>query len=271
MKKNKANGPKKPTADSLCKVWLHGASGKMGLEIQNALARRTSEFLLMGGSGQTFSGDSLLAGRPVTIEKLAHALSHSIDLVIDFSVAEGNSVLLAAMKKVPRTRRPQVLIGTTGLDNKRLSHWKKLAEDLSTGGILLAPNTSRGVLALIKGAQAVQKSLAGTDVDVAIVETHHRMKRDAPSGTAKLIAAQLSPLLPGKKQDLTIAAIRGGGVFGEHEVCFMGQNDEIILTHRAYSRSLFAEGALDMAKWLHANRSRFKSKILSLEDFAAAH
>lgn len=269
--KHPAKGPlKKASRPEHCKVWLHGASGKMGLEIQRSLSQRSAEFRLMGGSGQTFSGDSLLTGRPVTADKLAHALSHAIDVVIDFSVADGNAVLLSAMKKVPVARRPQVLIGTTGLSTKALKGWSSIAAELPSGGILLAPNTSRGILALIKGAQAVQKSLAGTDTDLAIVETHHRMKKDAPSGTAKLIAEQLTGSNGGRKSGIEISAIRGGGVFGEHEVCFMGKNDDIILTHRAYSRGLFAEGALDLARWLHDNRKKFRSTMLTLDDFAAS-
>ncbi|NBQ53147.1 MAG: hypothetical protein EBU49_06150 [Proteobacteria bacterium] len=67
---------------------------------------------------------------------------------------------------------------------------------------------------------------------------------------------------------ITISSVRGGGVFGEHEIRFMGIHDEIIITHRAYSRSLFAEGALDLAIWQHKCGSKFKSKLISLSDFA---
>lgn len=252
------------------RVWLHGASGRMGLEIQTAIEGRRDAINLMGGSGRTFIGDTLLTGRPVSAEKLAHAISHGVDVVIDFSLAEGNALLLQAMREIAPEKRPQILIGTTGLSEEAYKDWAHLAESMPKGCIFIAPNTSRGVFATIEAALRVQSILKDSKPDIAIVESHHRMKKDAPSGTAKMFSDRLMENQPASASPVTITSIRGGGVFGEHEIRFMGSHDEIILTHRAYSRSLFAEGALDLAIWLHSSGSRFKSKLISLSDFAGA-
>ena len=251
-------------------LWLHGASGKMGLEIQSAIQKRTAAISLIGGSGRKFMGDNLLAGRPVDSKKLAHALAHSVDVVIDFSVPEGNEILLDAMEATPADKRPQVLIGTTGISEKNLGRWSKVATTLKGGCIFLAPNTSRGVLAAIEGALRIQEILRDSPTDVAIVETHHIMKKDAPSGTARMFLEKLSEHRTPPATTISVSSIRGGGVFGEHQVRFMGVHDEIIVTHRAYSRGLFAEGALDLAAWQHKNGSRFKEKLITLSDYVAA-
>jgi len=265
----------KPAAkkSTTTRIWLHGASGRMGLEIQSAVARRRDEFMLMGGSGRTFQGDTLLTGRPVDPEKLAHAISHGVDVVIDFSIAAGNAVLCKAMAKIPPAKRPQVLVGTTGLGDLARKEWVKIAGTLPLGCVFMAPNTSRGVLATIEGALRIQEVLGAfgsEDVDVAIVETHHKMKKDAPSGTAKMFADRLATSRAKKMASIPIVSIRGGGVFGEHEIRFMGSHDEIILTHRASSRGLFADGALDLAAWLHRSGHKFKSRLISLPEYAAS-
>ncbi|NDE14747.1 hypothetical protein EBZ80_07450 [bacterium] len=258
------------TKSTITRIWLHGASGRMGLEIQSAVARRRDEFMLMGGSGRTFQGDTLLTGRPVDPEKLAHALSHGVDVVIDFSIAAGNAVLCKAMAKIPPAKRPQVLVGTTGLGDSARKEWAKIARTLMSGCVFMAPNTSRGVLATIEGALRIQEVLGTEDVDVAIVETHHKMKKDAPSGTAKMFADRLATSRAKKMASIPIVSVRGGGVFGEHEIRFMGSHDEIILTHRASSRGLFADGALDLAGWLNRSGQKFKSRLISLPEYAAS-
>lgn len=244
-------------------VWLHGASGRMGLELQQALARRTDEFRLIGGSGRKFLADSLLTGKPATPDKLAHALSHGVDAVIDFSLPEGNAVLAKAIELMKPEARPLVLVGTTGLDTKAVKAWTKIAATMRGSSVFLAPNTSRGVLATLEGALRVQAMLAGTAPDVAIVETHHIMKKDAPSGTAKMLAAKL-----GAAGAVAILSVRGGGIFGEHEIRFLGKHDEICITHRAYSRGLFAEGALDLVEWQHARRKKLAGKLVNVSDYA---
>lgn len=262
-----------PQTQTQTRIWLHGASGRMGLEIQSALSKRRDEFMLMGGSGRTFLGDTLLTGKPVDPEKLAHAISHAVDVVIDFSVPAGNSVLCKAMAKIPPARRPQVLVGTTGLTDAETREWGRVAKELRAGCIFLAPNTSRGVLATIEGALRIQEVLQafGTDkTDVAIVETHHKMKKDAPSGTAKMFASRLDAARAKGQSAISVVSVRGGGIFGEHEIRFMGSHDEIILTHRAGSRSLFAEGALDLAQWMHHSGLKFKSRLISLPEYAAS-
>ncbi|MEY4632208.1 MAG: hypothetical protein RIQ81_2328 [Pseudomonadota bacterium] len=246
-------------------IWLHGASGRMGLEIQQALARRSGEFRLIGGSGRTFLGDSLLTGKPATPEKLSHALSHGVDAVIDFSLPAGNLILAKAFQMIEPARRPQVLVGTTGIDEKTRKIWEKIASNMKQGSVFIAPNTSRGVLATMEGALRIQGMLSGTGADVTIVETHHIMKKDAPSGTAKMLAEKLKATADA---DIQIVSVRGGGIFGEHEIRFMGKHDEIAITHRAYSRGLFAEGALDLAAWQQQRRKKLASKLIDISAYA---
>lgn len=246
-------------------IWLHGASGRMGLEIQQAISRRTGEFRLLGGSGRTFLGDSLLTGKPATPEKLAHALSHGVDAVIDFSLPAGNLVLAKAFQLIEPARRPQVLVGTTGIDDKTRKLWEKVAAGMKQGSVFTAPNTSRGVLAALEGALRIQGMLSGTGADISIVETHHIMKKDAPSGTARMLAEKLKVDAAGEIQ---IFSVRGGGIFGEHEIRFLGKHEEITVTHRAYSRGLFAEGALDLVLWQHQRRKKIASKVIDVSAYA---
>jgi 4-hydroxy-tetrahydrodipicolinate reductase len=241
-------------------LWLNGSSGRMGLEIQKALLAGPSPFRLVGGSALTFEGETLHQGRNVTPELLAQALvKGKVDVIVDFSTPEGNDVLYAALAKA-EAKGLRVLIGTTGLGDKRLEAWKKLAKSRGLA-LLIAPNTSLGVLITVKAALTAAAPLVARGFDVEIVETHHKNKKDAPSGTAKFMADTLAASLPGKKvvterdgarqpHEIGVHAVRGGGVFGEHEIRLIGEHEEVTVAHRAFSRALFASGALVLAGWL---------------------
>jgi 4-hydroxy-tetrahydrodipicolinate reductase len=241
---------------------LHGSSGKMGVEIQKALAAAPTAagaFRLAGGSDRTFTGEQLYQGRPVTKELLAHALTKDgVAAVADFSTEEGNQLLLEAFRAGP-VKGKAVLIGTTGLAAARLDAWRQLARDNDLR-LLIAPNTSVGVLVAVKAALLAAAPLTRLGFDIEITETHHREKRDAPSGTARFIAETLAAGTGtrvaadrcGKREqgELGVHAVRGGGVCGEHEVRFLGDAEEIRITHRAFTRALFAGGALTLVRWL---------------------
>lgn len=241
-------------------LWLHGSSGRMGLEIQKAIAEGSSGFRLIGGSARSFEGGTLHQGRPVTAPQLAHVLSiDKIDLVLDFSTAEGNELLREAVSQAS-IKGLRVLIGTTGLSEASIKAWKTVAREQSLS-LLMAPNTSLGILLMAKAALVAAAPLAKLGFDIEVIETHHRQKRDAPSGTAKFLANTLADAIPGKKvttgrddarmpEEIGVHAVRGGGVFGEHEIRIIGDHEEIAITHRAFSRTLFASGALVLAKWL---------------------
>ena len=154
-----------------------------------------------------------------------------------------------------------VLIGTTGLDE---AAGERIAEASRQIAVLRAPNTSLGVAVL---ADLVERaaSILGPDWDIEIAETHHRMKADAPSGTALLLGQAAArgrgaPLdgefgragtgLSRKPGAIGFASLRGGSVAGDHDVMFLGPKERLILSHRAENRLIFAKGALAGARFL---------------------
>lgn len=178
------------------------------------------------------------------------------DVAIDFSHADtAASICDAAMKsKIP------LVIGTTG-------HSAKQRDDIVAASkqipVVLASNFSVGVNALFALTENAARIL-GNDFDLEIVEAHHRMKKDAPSGTAKTLAEilqrarQTKILRHGRegivgergKSEIGIHSVRGGDVVGDHTVIFAGQGERLELTHRASSRDTFARGAIRAARWV---------------------
>ena len=242
-------------------LWLHGSSGRMGKEIQKALVEgKTPALRLVGGSDRTFEGEHFYQGRPVSDELLGHALAKDdVAVVIDFSTDEGNQLLLKAVQS-SGVRGLAVLIGTTGLGKERLDAWRATARAQELK-LMIAPNTSVGVLMTLMAALRVAAPLVKIGYDVELTETHHRAKKDAPSGTAMFLANSLAEKVPelhvktdrtGAREpgELGVHAVRGGGVFGEHEIRFLGDSDEVRISHRAFSRALFASGALVLAQWV---------------------
>lgn len=174
-----------------------------------------------------------------------------VDVALDFSYPGNLESLLACAvaKKIP------LVIGTTGLSEEQGEAIRKASREIP---IVWADNFSTGVTVLCRLARLAAQSL-GDDFDIEIVETHHRMKEDAPSGTAKQLLSYIDPEhdyrivcgregRPGKRgHEIGVHAVRGGTVVGEHSVHFLGQMEEIELHHRADSREIFARGALKAA------------------------
>lgn len=264
-------------SDEPLRLWLHGASGRMGREIQQAVEADREHFCFVGGSSRTFEGEAFYQGRPVTPGLLGdRLLKDKPSVVIDFSTVEGNIVLRAALRE-GMVLGARVLIGTTGLGPDDLAAWSALAKEMDLT-ILMAPNTSVGILLTAQAALKTAAPLARLGFDIEVTETHHRMKKDAPSGTAKFLAQTLANQIPGlrvvhdrqderKPGEIGVHAVRGGGVVGEHEIRMMGDFEEITITHRAFSRSLFASGALVLARWLDRQSPGFYSLLdVSLDD-----
>lgn len=223
-------------------LWISGLSGRMGQSITEAAAQ-DKRFVLRGGGSEHASD--------------ARALKDA-DIVIDFSSVAGNEALL---KTLAAHKHKTVLIGTTGLNEKDLKKWADLARK-SGHKILFAPNTSIGIYLLMNEIARLARVLVPAGFDVEIVETHHKRKKDAPSGTALLLAHAIQKEFPKAKivtshpelrtpGSIGVHAVRGGGVFGEHEVRFISEHEEVTIAHRAFSRSLFAHGALNLAEKLH--------------------
>jgi len=179
------------------------------------------------------------------------------DVLVDFSAPDAlqDSLDRAISAGIP------ILVGTTGLDENAD---ERIAEAAKQVAVLRAPNTSLGIAVL---AQLVETAaqLLGPEWDIEIAETHHRMKADAPSGTAWLLAhaaacgrgtdidAEVSRAGTGLKRKpgaIGFASLRGGTVAGEHDVMFLGEKERIVLSHRAENRLIFARGALAGARFL---------------------
>jgi len=178
------------------------------------------------------------------------------DVAIDFSHADAASSIceVAIKSKTP------LVIGTTAHSAKQRDDIVAVSKQIP---VVLASNFSVGVSTLFALTEHAAKIL-GDDFDLEIVEAHHRMKKDAPSGTAKALAEilrrarQTKVLRHGRegivgergKSEIGIHSVRGGDVAGDHTVIFAGQSERLELTHRASSRDTFARGAIRAARWL---------------------
>jgi 4-hydroxy-tetrahydrodipicolinate reductase len=179
------------------------------------------------------------------------------DVLVDFSAP---AALQASLDRAVAANVP-ILIGTTGLDDTAGSRIAQAAKQVA---VMRASNTSLGVALLVDLVERAARVL-GPDWDIEISETHHRMKTDAPSGTALTLGeaaatgrgvalqAERGRDGTGLKRErgaIGFAALRGGSVAGDHDVLFLGPEERVILSHRAESRMIFARGALAAARFL---------------------
>jgi 4-hydroxy-tetrahydrodipicolinate reductase len=204
---------------------LIGAAGRMGKTISD-LANGDSEIDVVG---QCDLGDPI------------EPAMKNCDVAIDFSNADAITEISAA---VLQHRKPLV-IGTTGHSQEQRRLIEETAQSLP---VVFASNFSIGVNVLFWLTRKAAEQLGG-DFDAEIIETHHKMKKDAPSGTAKTLAEVLKATKK-TQTEISIQSIREGDVVGEHTVIFKGPSERLELTHRAASREIFARGALRAAKWI---------------------
>src|SRR4029450_355120 len=163
------------------------------------------------------------------------------DVAIDFSHAGAITEICAAALQ----HRKPLVIGTTGHSTEQRSTIEETAQSLP---IVFASNFSIGVNVLFWLTRKAAEQLRG-DFDVAIVETHHKMKKDAPSGTAETLA-ELLKATKKTKREIPIQSIREGDILVHNTVIFTGPGERLELTHRAASREIFARGALRAAEWI---------------------
>lgn len=245
---------------------IAGIAGRMGSRIA-ALIEQSEGIELAGGFDHPQHprvGEDLaavLGGAPrgrIIAGTMAEVLNHC-DVVIDFTSAAASLDHLTQAAAAGRA----MVIGSTGFNAVQLDQARTLTAAIPC---VLAPNMSVGVNVLFKVVQDVAR-LLGDGFDVEIVEAHHRLKKDAPSGTAvklgELVAAALERDfgqvgvfsrhgLIGQRTpaEIGIQTIRGGDIVGEHTVLFAGAGERIEVTHRAHSRDNFANGALRAAQWV---------------------
>jgi 4-hydroxy-tetrahydrodipicolinate reductase len=245
---------------------VSGIAGRMGSRV-GQLIRETGGMELAGGFERA---DHPAVGRDLaevigggstgrTVAPGIEDVLDDVDVVIDFTNATAslNNLRIAA------SRKKAMVIGSTGFTPDQISEARRLAE---TVPCVLAPNMSRGVNVLFKVVADVAR-LLGDDFDVEIVESHHRFKKDAPSGTALKLAEKAAGALnrdlkevgvyarhgmTGERttREIGIQTLRGGDIVGEHTIMFAGQGERIELIHRAHSRDNFARGAIHAAIWV---------------------
>jgi 4-hydroxy-tetrahydrodipicolinate reductase len=207
------------------RVLLIGAAGRMGKTISDLV----KDYPKIDIIAQCDLGDPI------------EPAMRNCDVAIDFSHAGAITEICRAALQ----HRKLLVIGTTGHSTEQRSTIEETAQSLP---VVFAPNFSIGVNVLFWLTRKTAERL-GSDFDVAIVETHHKMKKDAPSGTAKTLAEVLKAIQK-TKREIPIQSIREGDVVGEHTVIFSGPGEGVELTHRAASREIFARGALRAAEWI---------------------
>lgn len=245
------------------KLALAGATGRMGQTILR-LVREDPTIELVGVCdapnspqiGQDIGEISHLGAWGVALSATVDDAILGADVCIDFSSPRGAASAASSCARASVA----LMSGTTGLGEDTLRAFEEAAHTIP---VLWAPNTSIGVQVL---AELVREAISrlGPGFDIEIVETHHRRKVDAPSGTAlRLVEAAGEAqthlvMVPGregtvgarKPNEIGVLAMRGGDVIGDHSVHFLGDGERIELTHRATSRDLFARGALRAARFL---------------------
>ena len=267
------------------KLAVAGAAGRMGRAILR-LALADPFFKITGALehpkcsalGQDLGaplGSKAALGVTVTADPAA-ALKGA-EVLIDFTHPSATPEHLKAALKA----RTGLVVGTTGLDAKILASLEKASSQIP---IVQSPNMSIGVNLLFKLSEMTAKAL-DEDYDIEIVEAHHRMKKDAPSGTAlKLLECVARARGRDVKKntvygregetgarprgEIGVLAVRGGDVVGDHTVYFFAEGERIELTHRASSREAFAQGALRAAKFLSGRRKGFYTmrQVLGISD-----
>lgn len=235
------------------KLVVVGATGRTGSEIVAEADERDHDVVGIAREAGTVEGVSV---RPS--EELSEVLTDA-DAAIDFTVPDATRthVETAVDAGVP------YVVGTTGFDEAGIERLRSASESIA---VLKASNFARGVQALLRLVEAGVQALP--EYDIELTETHHRGKRDAPSGTANTILDAVDSTR-GEKLDRThgregehrredsevgVHVRRAGTVRGEHEIMLAGNDEVVTVTHRAESRRVFAAGAVDAAEWL-AGRS----------------
>lgn len=221
----------------MIKLGIAGVCGKMGRRIFE-LAQYNKDFevsFALEKKGTPAIGKDL--GK-IKISSTPDGL-FLIDVFIDFTIPEATDLNLDYVARYKKA----LVLGTTGLTDAQLS---KVEEISKVVPVVYSPNMAIGVNVLFSALPEIAKKL-GPDYSVEIVEAHHKMKKDSPSGTAKKLGQILADVA---KKEIPIHAVRLGDIVGDHTIIFCGNSERIEIKHQAHSRDLFALGALKAAKWI---------------------
>ncbi len=233
-------------------IIMHGCNGRMGQMITGLVAEDPDVRIVAGidvAGGQKNDYPVFTAVNDCDLKA---------DVVIDFGASSAVDGLLdwCVSNQIPCVEC------TTGLSDEQTAHLKECSEKVA---VLKSANMSVGVNVLMKLLKESAKVFADAGFDVEIVEKHHRMKVDAPSGTALALADSINEAMDNEydyvydrsqvrqkrgSRELGISAVRGGTIVGDHDVIFAGQDEVVTFSHRAYSRAVFGKGAIQAAKFI---------------------
>ena len=234
----------------MIKILIHGVNGKMGQEVLKQLDLYDN-CILFGGFDKENTGKFSFP-----IYTNFNDITEKPDVIIDFSIPSATMNMLSYAKE----NHIPVVIATTGFsedENQKISEYSK---DLP---IFKSANMSFDINLMVRILSEVAKALPNTDIE--IIESHHNRKIDSPSGTALLLADSINKALDNKltyefyrhskhekrsKNEIGFSSIRGGNIVGDHSVMFIGENETFEITHKAYSRAVFADGAIKAACFL---------------------
>ena len=236
----------------MVKIIMHGCNGHMG-QVISGIVEKDPDAEIVAGIDIADQGKN---SYPVFTD--IDACQVEADAIIDFSSAKATDKLLeySAARQIP------VVLCSTGLSEEQLA---KVEETSKKVAVLKSANMSLGINTLLKLVQDAAKVLATAGFDMEIVEKHHRLKVDAPSGTALALADSINEAMDNKyhyvydrsqkrekrdDKEIGISAVRGGTIVGEHEIIFAGQDEVIEFKHTAYSKAIFGKGAVEAAVYL---------------------
>ena len=222
----------------------------MGNEIVNAVKKQSDAKIVCG-----FDKEEDKSGSFPIYNKIDD-IKENIDVIIDFSVPAATFKILeyAIQNKIP------IVIATTGFNEEEVKRIEEISKQIP---VFKSANMSLEINLMAKLVQKVAEVLKESDIE--IIETHHNRKIDSPSGTAILLADAINKVFDNEKEynfermskrekreknEIGFSAIRGGNIVGEHTVQFFGENEILEITHKSYSRQVFADGALNAAKFI---------------------
>ena len=236
----------------MVKIIMHGCNGHMG-QVISGIVEKDPDAEIVAGIDIADQGKN---SYPVFTD--IDACQVEAVAIIDFSSAKATDKLLeySAARQIP------VVLCSTGLSQEQLA---KVEETSRKVAVLKSANMSLGINTLLKLVQDAARVLAAAGFDMEIVEKHHRLKLDAPSGTALALADSINEAMDNQyhyvydrsqkrekrdDKEIGISAVRGGTIVGEHEIIFAGQDEVIEFKHTAYSKAIFGKGAVEAAKFL---------------------